>query len=281
MTRRLTAHLLTVGSCRHFERLAMRGGRWRPVTFPSLSALLLHPERGPLLYDTGYARHFTTVTQPFPERFYRWLTPVTLPPEQVLEAQLGRFGLTTADIRTVIVSHFHGDHVAGLRDLPNARFVCLRTDREALRSAPRVRALRRGMLPALLPPDFDGRCDFVDDCPVHPIGSAFRELSPGFDLLGDGSLLGVPLPGHTSGQLGLWLRDQRDRELLLCADAAWSLRAIQEHRLPAFPARLLMHDWQQYAATMRRLQNLANAHPEIVLLPSHCADSIARYREGQ
>jgi glyoxylase-like metal-dependent hydrolase (beta-lactamase superfamily II) len=277
MTTRLPVHLLTVGSCRHLERLAMRGGRWRPITFPALSALLLHPTRGPVLYDTGYAEHFRTATQPFPERLYRWLTPVTLPPEQQLGAQLAPHGLRLHDIRTVVISHCHGDHIAGLRDLPNARFLCLAADREALRG-PRLRTLRQGMLPALLPPDFDARCQFVDELPQRPLGPGFASLGSGFDLFGDGSALGVPLPGHTPGQLGLWLRDPQDRELLLCADAAWSLRAIHEARLPAFPARLLMHDWGRYAATMQTLRDLAAARPELVLLPSHCAASIAAYR---
>jgi glyoxylase-like metal-dependent hydrolase (beta-lactamase superfamily II) len=115
---RVRVDLLLVGHCMHCERITRAGGSWRPVAFPALAALIWHPTQGPLLYDTGYADHFNTATAPFPERIYRWVTPPVLPPAQRLEAQLAARGLRLRDIRVALISHFHGDHVAGLRDLP-------------------------------------------------------------------------------------------------------------------------------------------------------------------
>ena len=68
---RVRLHLLTVGRCRHPEWVTIRGGGLRPIEFPALAALIVHPTIGPILYDTGYADRFETATQPFPERFYR------------------------------------------------------------------------------------------------------------------------------------------------------------------------------------------------------------------
>ena len=50
------------------------------------------PADRPDPYDTGYAERFDEATSPVPERFYRWLTPVTLPPHQHLLAQLRSAG---------------------------------------------------------------------------------------------------------------------------------------------------------------------------------------------
>lgn len=277
---RLRVHLLAVGSCRHCERMALRGGRWRIVTFPSICALLVHPTRGAILYDTGYAAHFTAATQPFPERFYRWLTPPTLPPEQTLQAQLARLGFALGDVGTCLISHFHADHIAGLRDLPRARFVAMRADHAAILAPGRVRKLRQGMLPALLPDDFAARLRYADDAPTQTLGPAWRALGPARDLFGDGSALAVALPGHTPAQMGLVLRDAHDRELLLCADAAWSARAYRELHAPSLVARSIMHDWPQYLATLRHLHELTQAHRELWVLPSHCAQSLAAYQDA-
>jgi glyoxylase-like metal-dependent hydrolase (beta-lactamase superfamily II) len=118
---RVRLHVLRVGHCRHPECVAISGGAWRFAEFPALVGLIRHPVAGAILFDTGYAEHFLRATSGFPERLYRWTTPVTLPPEACLQAQLARHGLALHEIAAVFASHLHGDHIAGLRDLPNAR----------------------------------------------------------------------------------------------------------------------------------------------------------------
>src|SRR5258708_26959100 len=120
-------HLLKVGSCRHLEFLAIRGGRFATVTLPALSALIIHPDAGPILFDTGDADHFRDATNRFPERLYRLATPMQLPAPQRLDQQLKSHGLRLTDIRHCIVSHFHGDHIAGLRDLPSAAVIAMKS----------------------------------------------------------------------------------------------------------------------------------------------------------
>lgn len=277
--RRVRVELLSVGHCRHCERMARADGRWRSVRFPALAALILHPTEGPLLYDTGYADHFHTATHPFPERLYRWVTPPVLPAEERLEQQLAAHGLRPQDIRWALVSHFHGDHVAGLRDLPQARFICLREDLEDLRRRSRLDALRHGMLPALLPDGFEQRCRWAESTPTVPLTGAWAAFgSHGHDLFGDGSVIAVALPGHSPRQMGLRLLDEHGHELLLCADAAWSASAWTHEAWPALPARWIMDDWPAYQRTVRALGALARQQPELRIVPSHCEDSIAAYR---
>lgn len=56
---RVSLELLRVGHCRHCERMVRADGHWHAVEFPALSVLIRHPQRGALLYDTGYAAHFS------------------------------------------------------------------------------------------------------------------------------------------------------------------------------------------------------------------------------
>jgi glyoxylase-like metal-dependent hydrolase (beta-lactamase superfamily II) len=278
---RVNLKLLAVGHCRHCERVTLVGGGLRAVTFPSICALIVHPRAGAILYDTGYAEHFLDATARLPERAYRWLTPMSLPAQDRLSVQLARRGVRLGDIRWCVLSHFHADHIAGLRDLPQARFIASRRDVDDLRSRSRLGGLLRGLLPALLPPDFDARLQFAETFPRRPPMAGWEALGDGFALFGDDSVRAVRLPGHAPGHLGLLLRDEQDRQVLLCADAAWSRRAWQEQRLPSVLARPLLHDWQAYRNTLFTLQNLAARHTELAILPSHCQASLDDYQRLQ
>jgi glyoxylase-like metal-dependent hydrolase (beta-lactamase superfamily II) len=274
---RIELHLLRVGRCRHPEWVTLRGGRWSAIDFPALAALLIHPSAGPILYDTGYAESFRSATDPFPERFYRWLTPIHLAEEERLGTQLARFGVTLGDVRKVLISHFHADHVAGLRDLPGAGFLALRGDVQACLGRRGWSGLRHGYLPALLPPDFPRRLVLVDERPAVDLGPAWAPFTAGFDLLGDRSLLGIPLPGHSPAQLGVLLRTTDDRTVLLAADSCWSARAWREGRMPSIVARPLFADWGNYRRTLLGLRELAGRQPELEIIPSHCAETLANF----
>jgi glyoxylase-like metal-dependent hydrolase (beta-lactamase superfamily II) len=280
MARGVDIHLLEVGHCRHPEWVTQRGGAWTSCRFPALAVLILHPDAGAMLYDTGYAERFEQATTPFPERFYRWLTPMTLPADQRLDAQLQRYGVRLDDVRRVIISHMHADHVAGLRDVPRARFTALRADIDAARTLARSRVggLMKAHLPALLPDDFSTRLDIADERAAVTLGDAWTPFTHGFDLIGDGSLIAIPLPGHAAAQMGLVVRRDDGNRCFLAADACWSGPAMRTARLPSPLVRPLKHDWSAYRHTFRRLHALSLAQPDLHIVPSHCAASIAALR---
>jgi hypothetical protein len=256
----LPCALLEVGRCRHLEAVALSGGRFRIVDFPALVVLIQHPSRGPILFDTGYADHFLDETRRFPERLYRLMTPPILPPEERLEAQLRRHGVSPDDVELVLVSHLHADHVAGLRDLPRARFLLLRKEFAAFRHLRGFAAVRRGFLPGLLPDLFEQRSSFAEDLPPADLGPSWAPFERGYDLL------------------GVLLRAGDGRPLLLAADACWSARAWREQRPPALLARLLMSDWSDYLRQLAALKSLAGRQPELHILPSHCPQTIGELR---
>lgn len=266
----LQFRLLQVGACRHPECVAIRGGQWGAATFPALCGLIQHPTLGNWLFDTGYSTHFLEATQPFPERFYRWITPMQLPEEQQLIFQLARLGLRPVDINGIILSHFHADHIAGLRDYPNAQIVAMYTEYTQLIPLSRTRGLFHAFLPQLLPDDFLKRARFVESMHRLTLPPELRPFHHGFDLLGDGSLLAVPLPGHSHHQLGLLLRCQDGQTIFLVADACWSIKALQQNRPPSWLAEQLFDDKHAYRTTFGQLQQLAYHNPNLLVVPSHC-----------
>ncbi|WP_252089716.1 MBL fold metallo-hydrolase [Pseudomonas sp. MWU13-3659] len=276
MSRSVQLRILRAGWCQHLACMADRGGRLAPAQFPALCGLIRHPEHGWILYDTGYAEHFFHATRQLPERLYRSAVPVQLPAAQQLSAQLHALGLSVADIRYVIISHFHADHIAGLRDFSNARFIALEADYrhlEGLRGQ-RWRATLGGHLPGLLPEDFSARLQLADASARCTLPGWMAPFEHGLDLFGDASLIGVPLPGHSTGQLGLFIPDAQGRPAFLVADACWSAPACRAGRLPAAPALWFASaERRQYTRTYHALGQLLCREPALAVLPSHCTQA--------
>ncbi len=275
---RVQLTVLQVGYCVHPECLALRGGRWKLAAFPALVGLIRHRSAGAILFDTGYSEHFLHATAQLPERLYRWTTPMTLPEEQCLQAQLARNGVAMHEVRAVFASHLHADHIAGLRDLPRSALWCSAAALIHARRMHRFARLRKATLLALLPDDIDVRFRSIESQGKQTLPGRWAMLGEGYDLIGDGSLWAVPLPGHARGHMGLLLRHEDDREWLLAGDAAWHIDELREHRAPAWPTRILVDDWAAHHTTRASLHALlAEAQRErddsIAMLPAHCAHS--------
>jgi glyoxylase-like metal-dependent hydrolase (beta-lactamase superfamily II) len=236
--------------------------------------LIGHPSRGWVLFDTGYAPRIFSATQRLPERLYRTLLPVSLSTDEELTAQLRRKGVEPRDVGTVIVSHYHADHIAGLRDFPNARFIAPSRDTEALwRASNAWRDTARGLLPALLPDDFAPRVTVAESFPAVDLPVWMAPFTVGFDLFEDGSAIAVPLPGHSEGQIGLLIPDAEGRAAFLVADACWSMPACRAGSLPSRAIAFVHADARRYAQTFSQLRELGARETSLSLLPAHCAPS--------
>ena len=267
---------MQAGYCRHPEAMTLSGGTLASTVFPSLVGLLIHPTEGPVLFDTGYDAAFLAATRPFPQRLYRWLTPPTITAGTSVSAQLQRFGLAPDDVRWVVLSHFHGDHVAGLRAFGRARIACSRRGLDAARTGNGLWALTQGVLRTLIPADIDQRVVFFEDRPSLALPGACGPFEDGADLLGDGSLLAVELPGHCPGHWGLVARAEDDGLHFLTADASWSSLAIRENRAPPRITTAFLGRTAPYRQTLARLHRMVCDAPEVTITPSHCAERAAQ-----
>jgi len=269
--RTIELQLLSDGWCMQLEAFALRGGRWRPVRFFSMFALLRHPTAGAVLFDTGYSPHFLKATARWPWGLYRAVTPVTLETGWSAVEQLDRAGVPPAEVRHVFVSHLHADHVGGLRDFPHAAIHVAREAWQDVAGRTAFGQLRRAFVPSLLPDDFQARAQWLEEKPVVTLGPAWAGLHQARDLLGDSSLLAVPLPGHAAGQHGL-LFQSRQGPVLLAADGAWMRRAVRENA-PPHPLTCLIQNLPQTRATLQMLHELHRHRPDLEIVPSHCPEN--------
>jgi glyoxylase-like metal-dependent hydrolase (beta-lactamase superfamily II) len=268
----LVCHVLDTGSCMVPENHLVTSGRHIKVPIHAIAVLLRHPNEGWFLFDTGYAPRILDATASFPFRIYRWVTPLTVPDELAIAKQLDRFGLRCEDIASIVLSHFHADHIAGLLDFRDARLIAGRDAWEAVRDLRGVRALTRGFIPTLMPPDFESRASLVNEFNgplVAPFGNSH-------DLFGDGSALLVRLPGHARGQLGL-LANTVHGPIFFVADSYWMPTSLERRELPHRITRYFgVDNWAVMAQTLYKVSDFALANPEVRIVPTHCPDAYRR-----
>ncbi|MDX8448412.1 MBL fold metallo-hydrolase [Mesorhizobium captivum] len=244
------------------ERLILRGGSWQSIRLRVRYGLIFHPAAGPVLVDTGYTPEALSG-----ERRGRMLRlyGALLKPElnaagQVLPV-LKHFGLSPDDIRTVIVTHFHADHISGLSLFRKARFIA--SDAAWARAKARTprQNLRHGVFTELFPTDFEARLGGLSS---KPRVEASGGVPGGVDIFGDGSVIAVDLPGHADGQFGL-LFAGIERPLLYAVDVQWLLKALSECRTPGFPATLIADDAAAIEPISAMLRRFLAMNGEVVL----------------
>jgi glyoxylase-like metal-dependent hydrolase (beta-lactamase superfamily II) len=167
-------------------------GGWRDDTLPVNVFVIEHPE-GVCLFDAGQ-----TALAGAPGYFPRWypffhLSRFELAPEDEADRQLRRIGLEPSDVRWLVLSHLHTDHVGGLAAFRSAEVIVSGVEwRRAVGLGGRL----RGYLPQYWPEGVVPRLiEFSTRQPGLPV--------PAVDLVGDGSLMLIPTPGHTPGHVGL------------------------------------------------------------------------------
>jgi glyoxylase-like metal-dependent hydrolase (beta-lactamase superfamily II) len=269
--------IMQAGFCLHPEHIVLRGGRRQNIPFPAMFALIEHPRFGPMLFDTGYSFRFFEETRHYPNKLYAKITPVTLQEDQVAVRQLEARGIRPQDIERVFISHFHADHVAALSDFPEAQYTYFAHGYDAIRSLRGLAALKNAYLPGLIPLDFAGRSQSFSMANLVALPPEYVPFAHGIDVLGDQSVIAVELPGHAAGQMGLFVRGDDDETTLLAADACWLARAYQEDRPPHMLANLLFSDARAYRETLANLHHYHRHQPRVHIIPSHCAETLARF----
>lgn len=250
-----TITVFEAGYCTHAACMALRGAGMHACRFPT-RAYLIETARGRWLWDTGYASHFIDSTRNGVFAWYRRVTPVHFDEQEAVARQLRTRGMGANDLNAVILSHFHGDHIAGLRDLQGAQTWLSGKGWAATRALKGIRALRQGFVPGLIPPSFESSMTAVECFERVELPSALLPFKHAYAAPGaEGELLIVELPGHAAGHLGAFVATAHGW-VLLASDAAWSPTSYRELIGPSRLAHIIMDDPAQYYATLRKLNQL-------------------------
>ncbi|MCI8453283.1 MAG: NAD-dependent epimerase/dehydratase family protein [Lachnospiraceae bacterium] len=238
--------------------------------FPAAAVLILHKRLGCLLYDAGYSERI--LHGGFLLKLYCLLNPVSVTREQTIVRQLERRGISAESVKHVILSHAHPDHVGGLFGLSGYTLTALPQTLAAVKKA----SIFKLSFGELLPPKGS---ILAEREPKNRLRDHFlcRYFEEVYDLFDDGSVIGVCLPGHCDGQLGLWLPDC---SLFLAADACWGADLLGDTPKMRLAARLIQKNYTDYRETAERLSRLKRDYPKIQLVFSHDVGKERSYGEG-
>lgn len=243
------------------ERLILRGGRWNSrIALPVRFGVMARPE-GIILIDAGYSSEaISAAGRSWGLRAYAHALAPHLMPDGDPTTALLRLGYRAQDVTAVIVTHFHADHVSALTRFPQARLIAHAPSYQRVMHRKTLANGRRGIFPELLPADMAAR---LEDISALSVVDAPLGLGPGWDIFGDGSVLGIDLPGHAEGHFGLCF-PLVTPPLLYATDVQW-LVAVLSDRRPGFAARLISENDGKAAESTVRVARFAAAGGTVML----------------
>ncbi len=258
--------IFKTGYCLQNELCSIVKGKNIRTKFYAMAVLIKHPTIGNILFDTGYTKEFYKAAENFPYSLYAKATPVIVTENDSVKKQLINFGIKPDEINYIIISHFHADHIAGLKDFKNAKFLCIEDAWNDIKNKKGFFAVKEGLLPDLLPDDFANRVEFISNKKNAAEYIPFNEV---YDIFGDESILGVNLSGHAKGQLGIILNLPQN-PVFFIADACWYSKSYRENIPPPLWIRLLLGNNKKYLDTLWKLHIFYNNNPNMQIIPSHC-----------
>lgn len=269
-TAAVDATLFHSGYCTAHSRIVNPAHGKGLSRFYAVWALLEHKDLGYILFDTGYSPQFHEATKRFPDRIYRWVTPVYVTDQQTAVARLATKGISPEQIRYVILSHFHADHIAGMASFTQATYICAKEGYHQFMNAHRWHGVFHGLLQQLAPYDFATRILFVEDIGRSGVS---KEGIAYFDLFEKEDLRLVMLPGHAKAMMGMFLTINK-KMALLATDAAWDATAFHKDILPLPIVKLFFDSWTIYQDTWKKLRLFTANNDRVPILFTHCIQTL-------
>jgi glyoxylase-like metal-dependent hydrolase (beta-lactamase superfamily II) len=227
---------------------------WMEV--PVIAFLAEHPSAGPVLIDTGFHPAVAVDSKQGMGRLGGLIfKEVRMETEDAVPGQLRRLGIDPAEIKTVVMTHLHSDHASGIAEFPGATFVLSSAEWDA---ASKGRELD-GYIKRQYDHAFDYRTLDFDGGDTE----SFASFGRAFDVFGDGSVRLAFTPGHTHGHCSVVLR-LAGREALICGDAAYTMKTIEETHLP-----FKMADEHRFRRSLKEIQRYIEQTPDALVIPGH------------
>jgi N-acyl homoserine lactone hydrolase len=233
---------------------AYRGGNLlEPREFGMAGILVQHP-KGNLLFDAGFGsrleEHFTTIPllMQLMSRYER---------ETPAVEQLRAAGIEPASLMGVVLTHAHWDHVSGLQDMPGVPVWVTQSELAFINSDDAATALARSF------GDINYKTYAFSDGP-------YLGFPASLDVHGDGSLVLVPVPGHTPGSIIAFVTLPEGRRYALVGDLVWQREGVEiPAERPWLSADMVDNDMQGVRQWIVHMHHLSRLMPDMVVVPAH------------
>lgn len=185
-------------------------------------------------------------------------------PSWSIGARLAQLGTTPLAVRGVLFTHLDYDHTGGLPLVLAATAAPLplyvHAEELAAARAPRSLLARARYGLGRVPAGEGVRPITLDPDP---------EWGRSADVLGDGTVRLVDLPGHSAGHVGVLVTLAGGGRVLLCGDAAYARSTLAGGGSPELFARWVGHDLAEVRRTLDRLRAAHREQSDLFICPSH------------
>jgi N-acyl homoserine lactone hydrolase len=220
----------------------------------STAVLVRHPQ-GDLLIDTGLGRTIAAQVKDFPFLFRLGTELVLMQPAA---DQLDAAGYDWKQLRYILLTHAHWDHVSGVPDFPGVPVLVAAAEHRFLDEGGWPTATARSMKTTTVFQEYAFK-------PVSYLG-----FDQSQDLYGDGSIVIVPTPGHTPGSVAIFLTLPGGARYAFVGDLVWQLEGLLEREArPWFESKQLREDPDAFRQSLLHLSAIVERYPQITIVPSH------------
>jgi N-acyl homoserine lactone hydrolase len=263
----VTLSLIKCGKMMSKQVFVYRGGSWSENYDSGMAAVLVRHPKVTFLFDTGFGVNVDEHIETIPS-LMQALTKYDK--ETSAATQLREHGVDPASIKMAIISHSHWDHISGLEDFPQAEAWFSREEADYIQTLP-TRELVKQM---------------GDKLKVHPFemsGPPYENFDRSLDLFEDGSIVLVPLPGHTPGSIGMFVNLHSGKRLFFIGDLTWAIEGVQlPAERPWMSRKLVDFDAEGVRRSIVKVYEVMKRYPEMTIVPAHdrrIHDKIANFPE--
>ncbi|RRD39550.1 MBL fold metallo-hydrolase [Leptotrichia sp. OH3620_COT-345] len=240
------------GYCTNEMSRIFKGVPKKKLNFYAGVFLIKHRKYGYVLYDTGYNIRLLKNTIKY--MIYKKLNPVTLKREDMIDNHLKKAGIKAEEIKRIILSHLHPDHIGGIEYFSDIEIIiteeCFREyDKSSFKSL---------IFKEFLPKDFEKRLKIINsenrNKNIYGIES--------YDLFNDGSFLLISINGHSKGQCCAFFPE---KNLFIASDVCWGMELLLLTEKMKFLPKMVQDNFSEYKKGVETLKKLAEKGVKIIV----------------
>ncbi|RZI85963.1 MAG: MBL fold metallo-hydrolase [Rubrivivax sp.] len=251
----VTFAIVKTGTTSALKGMMVAGGGFTSKVDSNFSAILVRHGQTHFLFDTGLG---TQVASQYQQDMPWWMRPFFKYEGKVLPARLQLDQAGVPPVERIYLSHAHWDHASGLVDFPQAQVWTAAEEQEAIHAG----------IGKSWPSQVGAKSIQWQRLAFKP--QPYQGFERSLDVFSDGTVVLVPLFGHTPGSIGMFLTTDSGKRFFFCGDAVWRAEAVQSGSPKFWLASLIVdNDAPMTQRSIEQMRELTKRDPALVIVPAH------------
>ena len=232
------------GYCTNNLKLVFKNYKKEIRKFPAGVFLIEHRDLGFILIDTGYSNDM--FDKGFIPKVYKQFNPTFCKEEDEISFKLKNDGINLDDIKIIILTHLHPDHIGCLKKFINAKIYIS----SEMYSEYKKNNLKSLIFKNLIPDDFENRIHLIE----------FNTSNKCVSFLNNDDISLINLNGHAKGQIGVYLKNDN---ILLAADSCWGNDLLNVSKNMKIIGKLIQNNMKEYIQSLDLINEFKSSNVKV------------------